>query len=45
MLTHATARGTFEPGPFGVVVGDPLMIAVKDAMRGEDVRGYAVQVR
>jgi len=37
------ARGTFEPGPFGVIVGDPLMQAVKREMRGENVRGYAVQ--
>ena len=39
-----SARGTFEPGPFGVIVGDPLMQAVKREMRGENVRGYAVQV-
>jgi hypothetical protein len=39
-----TARGTFEPGPFGVIVGDPLMQAIKREMRGEKVRGYAVQV-
>jgi len=37
------ARGTFEPGPFGVIVGDPLMQAIKREMRGENVRGYAVQ--
>jgi hypothetical protein len=44
-LASTTARGTFEPGPFGVIVGDPLVAAVKRAMRGENVRGYAVQVR
>jgi len=37
------ARGTFEPGSFGTIVGDPLMAAVKKAMGGENVRGYAVQ--
>lgn len=37
------ARGTFEPGPFGVIVGDPLMNQVAKDMRGENVRGYAVQ--
>jgi cutinase len=37
------ARGTFEPGPFGVIVGDPLMQTIQKDMRGEDVRGYAVQ--
>jgi len=37
------ARGTFEPGPFGVVVGDPLMNTIAKDMRGQDVRGYAVQ--
>jgi len=37
------ARGTFEPGPFGSVVGDPLMKVIKKDMAGTDVRGYAVQ--
>jgi len=37
------ARGTFEPGPFGLIVGDPLNTAVKRDMHNEDVRGYAVQ--
>jgi len=37
------ARGTFEPGPFGVIVGDPLMQAIRKDMPGENVRGYAVQ--
>lgn len=35
------ARGTGEPGAFGVVVGDPLVNAVVDAVPGS--RGYAVQ--
>jgi cutinase len=39
------ARGTFEPGAFGVIVGDPLMQAIRKDMRGENVRGYAVQVK
>jgi len=37
------ARGTFEPGSFGVIVGDPLIAAVKKTMGSENVRGYAVQ--
>jgi len=37
------ARGTFEPGPFGTIVGDPLNAIVLKDMKGEDVRGYAVQ--
>jgi len=37
------ARGTFEPGSFGTMVGDPVLAAVKKEMTGEDVRGYAVQ--
>jgi cutinase len=36
------ARGTGEPGPFGVVVGDLLVGAVAKAVNGS--RGYAVQV-
>lgn len=35
------ARGTGEPGPLGVVVGDPLVNAVVEAVPGS--RGYAVQ--
>jgi len=38
----STARGTSEPGPFGVIVGDPLVKNVVGAMPG--ARGYAVQV-
>jgi hypothetical protein len=37
------ARGTSEPGPYGVIVGDPLVKNVVAAMPG--ARGYAVQVR
>jgi hypothetical protein len=36
------ARGTSEPGPFGVIVGDPLVTNVVAAM--PLARGYAVQV-
>jgi hypothetical protein len=36
------ARGTSEPGPFGVIVGDPLVKNVAAIMQG--TRGYAVQV-
>lgn len=36
------ARGTSEPGSFGLIVGDPLVAAVKRQVPG--ARGYAVQV-
>jgi hypothetical protein len=36
------ARGTMEPGPFGFIVGDPLVAGVQKLL--PDVRGYAVQV-
>lgn len=36
------ARGTNETGPFGWVVGDPLVAGVGKQMNG--TRGYAVQV-
>ena len=36
------ARGTSEPGPFGVIVGDPLIKNVVTAI--PSARGYAVQV-
>jgi len=35
------ARGTSEPGPFGSIVGDPLVRAVDKAVPGS--RGYACQ--
>jgi cutinase len=35
------ARGTSEPGSFGLIVGDPLVRAVKAQVPG--ARGYAVQ--
>jgi hypothetical protein len=38
-----TARGTSEPGPFGVIVGDPLVDNVGKMATGS--RGYAVQVQ
>jgi len=37
------ARGTAEPGPFGVIVGDKLHEVIKKDMSSEDYRGYAVQ--
>jgi hypothetical protein len=37
------ARGTSEPGPFGVIAGDPLVAGVAKLVQGS--RGYAVQVR
>jgi hypothetical protein len=37
------ARGTGEPGPFGLIVGDGLVNRVKRLVPG--ARGYAVQVR
>jgi hypothetical protein len=36
------ARGTGEPGPFGVIAGDTLVNTVTKAI--PDSRGYAVQV-
>jgi hypothetical protein len=39
---YSTARGTSEPGPFGVIAGDPLVKNVVAAI--PDARGYAVQV-
>lgn len=39
------ARGTSEVGPFGVIVGDPLVARVQRDMPGVNVRGYPVQVR
>jgi hypothetical protein len=39
---NSAARGTSEPGPFGVIAGDPLVKNVAAAI--PDSRGYAVQV-
>jgi hypothetical protein len=39
------ARGTSEPGDFGMIVGDPVVARVKRDMPGVEVRGYPVQVR
>jgi hypothetical protein len=38
------ARGTSEPGDFGVICGDPLIARVKRDLPGVSVRGYPVQV-
>lgn len=40
---NITARGTTEPGDFGMVVGDPLIARLKRDMPGVNVRGYPVQ--
>jgi hypothetical protein len=37
------ARGTTEPGTFGLIVGDPLVRRVKAELPG--CQAYAVQVR
>jgi hypothetical protein len=40
------ARGTTEPGPFGVIVGDPLYAATVAKFGSyASVSGYAVNVR
>jgi cutinase len=36
------ARGTFEPGALGVIVGDPVFSALKGQLKGKSVSGYAV---
>lgn len=41
LLNMSTARGTGEPGPFGCIVGDPLVAAVTKALPGS--RAAAVQ--
>ncbi|KAF2431511.1 alpha/beta-hydrolase [Tothia fuscella] len=42
-LELLVARGTSEPGPFGQVVGDPLVARVKRDLIGATFQGYAVQ--
>jgi len=42
-LEVIVARGTSEPGDFGVIVGDPLVARVKRDLPGVNVRGYPVQ--
>jgi len=42
-LEIIAARGTTEPGDFGIVVGDPLIARVKRDLPGVQVRGYPVQ--
>lgn len=44
-LTLPSARGTGEPGPVGIVVGDPVVARVKRDLPGHTVNGYPVQVR
>jgi hypothetical protein len=43
LTSHFQARGTSERGPFGSIVGDPLVAGVKKSL--PEVRGYAVQVK
>jgi hypothetical protein len=42
-LIYSITRGTYEPGPFGVIGGDPFMGAVKTIVPG--ARGYAMDIR
>jgi len=42
-LEIIVARGTSEPGPLGVIVGDPLVARVQRDLPGVKVRGYPVQ--
>lgn len=42
LIDSVVARGTGEPGTFGVIAGDQLVAAVTKAL--PDARGYAVQV-
>lgn len=37
------ARGTFEPGTFGAIVGDPVFAALQARMNGRSLSGYAVR--
>jgi len=37
------ARGTSEPGPLGMIAGDPLVARVKRDLKGVEARGYPVQ--
>jgi len=42
-LEFIYARGTSEPGPLGVVCGDPVLARLKRDLPGVDVLGYPVQ--
>ena len=44
-LEVIVARGTTEPGPLGMVVGDPLVARLVRDMKSAKARGYPVQVR
>jgi len=39
-----TARGTSEPGPLGVICGDPVLARIQRDLPGVKVLGYPVQV-
>jgi len=42
-LEVITARGTSEPGPFGTIVGDPVVARCQRDLGKDVCRGYAVQ--
>jgi hypothetical protein len=42
-LEIIVARGTSEPGDFGMIIGDPLVARVKRDLPGVAVQGYPVQ--
>jgi hypothetical protein len=44
-IYSSIARGTSEPGPLGVVCGDPVLARIKRELPGVNVIGYPVQVR
>ncbi|MFG2352471.1 cutinase family protein [Streptomyces sp. NPDC048521] len=37
-----SARGTFEPGTLGLIVGDPVYAALQKKLTGKTLSGYAV---
>ncbi|WP_328684922.1 cutinase family protein [Streptomyces sp. NBC_01261] len=41
-LDVVAARGTFEPGTLGLIVGDPVFSALQKKITGKTLSGYAV---
>jgi cutinase len=41
-LDVVAARGTFEPGTLGLIVGDPVYAALKNKITGKSLTSYAV---
>ncbi|MFG2007104.1 cutinase family protein [Spirillospora sp. NPDC048911] len=41
-IDFVVARGTFEPGTLGVIVGDPVNSALKSTLTGRSVSAYPV---